>query len=70
MAQPDIRPEPFDVYRCRGCAQLLTFDANTRVPSEQLAACQAKCDWLLLVPPTPTPTLTPKTPKSGRISAG
>jgi hypothetical protein len=48
MAQPEASPEPFDVYRCIGCEQLLTFDAEVRVPNEQLSGCQAQCNWVLL----------------------
>ncbi len=60
MAQSDVLPEPFDVYRCQGCEQLLTFDARTRVPNEQLSACQSRCDWLLLsCAGIPVPALSP-----------
>lgn len=48
---PDVRP--FDLWRCRSCGQLLSFDAGGRVPEEQLRACQGRCDWELEARPGP-----------------
>lgn len=48
MGARPLRVEPEDRYLCSGCGQTLTFDARVRVPDEQLAACQSRCDWTLV----------------------
>lgn len=48
MGARPLRVEPEDHYLCAGCGQTLTFDAQVRVPDEQLAACQSRCDWTLV----------------------
>jgi hypothetical protein len=45
--------ESCTTYRCRSCAQLLPFDAATRVPPACLRRCQGACDWEPVGPTDP-----------------
>jgi hypothetical protein len=46
--------EPDTTYRCRGCGQLLPFDAFCRVPAACLARCQGSCDWVRVASTDPS----------------
>jgi hypothetical protein len=48
MAQPGLRVEPNDQYRCLGCGQELLFDRRGYVAEASLRSCQSACNWLLL----------------------